>query len=139
MNQKGKTRTAKAKLKKNVCQRGHLKNFSVTPSFICYWWRVINAALFDNTLRQPKSFESVNWKDGSLGECVALRRYSKKSQIIIRINSSISDRKTALNIIAHEMVHQWEQQTFGRMSHGKNFQSWQKKFKSVGLDLQKEY
>lgn len=55
------------------------------------------------------------------------------------MKDEFDNREMFIAVLAHEMVHQWEQQTYGRMTHGKNFFSWKEKFKSLGLPLEVSY
>ena len=39
-------------------------------------------------------------------------------------------------LMMYEMVHQWENQTYGRMGHGKRFVQWQDRISNyLGLDI----
>jgi len=54
----------------------------------------------------------------------------------IGLASEIGTRGLFLCTLLHEMVHQWEQQTYGRMGHGKRFFQWKDRiFNEVGLDI----
>lgn len=53
----------------------------------------------------------------------------------IRLNSKFPSRKLFVNILAHEMVHVFEQRMYGRMGHGPKFLEFRETFKENGLDL----
>lgn len=115
--------------------RNHLdkrSNHSVTPSkrMIYYWWKVCNVALFNNKLYPPVielSFTPIKeW-----GYCSAVGE-----DIEIGICPTIKTRGLFLATLIHEMVHQWEQQNYDKMSHGKKYHSWKVRIKkSIGLDI----
>ena len=126
------------KIKTHLKQKGDNRDFEITPTFIMHWWRLINYAVFNGELKYPENVEIKYWGDGTLGECWSYGN-SKLKPVIIKLHGDLIDRKQFLEILSHEMVHQWEQQTIGRMTHGKNFFTWKNKLKTLGIDLQKEY
>ena len=123
---------ARRKIKKHVKERGEFADFEVTPQFVLFWWHKLNSAVFDNKLSPPTSIEIRNFRD-CWGWC---KTYKRKPDIVIGITSDMWDRKTFLTVLVHEMVHQWEYETHGRMSHGKNFYGWRDRIKrNIGLPL----
>lgn len=76
------------------------------------------------------------------GDCNVHKSYAKRCKrapIIIRIAEDIDERTLFLSVLAHEMVHQWEQENFGRQGHGKRFWSWEHKIKKLGLEFDESY
>jgi len=66
------------------------------------------------------------------GYCTAHAR----EEVTIAINEEISTRGIFLSTLIHEMVHQWENQTYGQMGHGKRFFAWKDRVeKYIGLDI----
>ena len=53
----------------------------------------------------------------------------------IRINRDWPNLKKLINVMAHEMVHQWEWEKMGTMAHGAAFWSWQERLGNRGLKL----
>lgn len=104
-----------------------------------YWWRHINDAIFDGQLSTPYKVlvRKFNHND-TLGTCQGWGS-SKKRPIVLEMKAEFDDKEMFMAILAHEMVHQWEQQTHGRMTHGKNFFGWEDKLKQLGLPLEETY
>lgn len=124
--------TKKAKAQKKV--RGHIESrggefLVVTPRIVRYWWGVCNIALFGGKLHPPTEIVTRPLK-GCYGFIEAT-----KSMVRIAISASVGTRELFLTALVHEMVHQWEHETYGRMAHGKRFYAWQKRVKKIGLDL----
>jgi len=100
----------------------------VTKRMARHWWRVCNVALFQNKL-YPPTIVIKSLKDW--GYCEA-----SYENITIGLASEIGTRGLFLCTLLHEMVHQWEQQTYNRMGHGKRFFKWKDRIlKEVGLDI----
>lgn len=103
-----------------------------------YWWRILNKAIFDDVLLPPENI-IIERNNDSWGRCEGKRTYSKHDPVTIYISDEIDEREFLIEILAHEMVHQWEQQIYGRMYHGKVFQSWLPKLKELKIQLEKWY
>lgn len=102
----------------------------VTERMTRIWWRVCNVALFRNRLYPPNQLVIKQLKDW--GYCII----TSDLKVIIAIDSEIMTRGMFLSILVHEMVHQWENQTYGRMGHGERFINWKEKVqKQLGLDI----
>lgn len=118
--------------------RSHLdkrSNHSVTVSsrLIKYWWKVCNIALFNKKLYPPQIVVK-DLKD-DWGYCKPLSR----DKVEICIASEHPNRAMLFSTLVHEMVHQWENQTYGRMGHGKRYLHWKTKIdKYLGLDIHGE-
>lgn len=99
----------------------------VTERMARIWWRVCNVAIFQNKL-YPPNIVIKSLKDW--GYCEVTENTT------IGLASEIGTRSLFLCTLLHEMVHQWEQQTYGRMGHGKRFFQWKDRiFNEVGLDI----
>lgn len=123
---------ARQRIKRHVKERGETSDFEVTPQLVLFWWHKLNSAVFNNELIPPKDIEIRKFRD-CWGWC---KTYQTKPDIILGITSDMWDRKTFLTVLVHEMVHMWEHETFGKMSHGQNFYFWQEKIKrNIGLQL----
>lgn len=71
------------------------------------------------------------------GYCISERNHSKYTPITIEINEEIDNREFFIEILAHEMVHQWQQQFLGRMTHGASFFEWAPKLRMLKINLEK--
>lgn len=113
--------------------------FQVTPSLVLYWWRILNEAIFDGQLKPPhKVYIRKFVRQDIWGTCQGWGA-SKLLPVVFEMKEEYDDKEMFIAVLAHEMVHQWEQQTFGRMTHGKNFFAWADNLKRVGLPLDKAY
>lgn len=108
-----------------------------------FWFRYLNAAVFDNKLPSPDSIQIFHYSERGtmLGYCVSRGRH-----ITIALCEEYDDRKTFLTALVHELVHMY-QVLFRtrvpyatRMSHGKTFYEWRDRIKrTVGLPLEEAY
>lgn len=125
---------AQDKVRDHLDKRGN-HFVTVTEHLVRYWWRVCNVALFHGKLYPPKNISIKKFKS-YYGYCESLNR----NTVNIGISSDVITRKLFLTTLVHEMVHQWENQTHGRMGHGKRFFEWQKRVDGcLNLDLNVEY
>lgn len=124
---------ARQRIRKHVKEKGRSADFDVTPQFVLFWWHKLNAAVFNNALQPPRNIEIRNFRD-CLGWCKSHRK--NKPYVSLGIYREMPDRKVFLTVLVHEMVHQWEHQNIGKMSHGQNFYMWKGRIKrNIGLDL----
>ena len=118
--------------------RSHLDNRSthsvqVTERMVRYWWRVCNVAIFNEKLYPP---EVLIKKLKDWGYC----QVNSQGEVTVALDLDISTRELFLSTLIHEMVHQWEHETYGRMGHGKRYQQWVDRVaKYIGLDIHSDY
>jgi len=96
----------------------------------------INRAVFGGALQRPRLI--INTYHDMWGECHGSRRrcgHGEHFVKCIRINRDWPNMKKLINVIAHEMVHQWEWERLGTMGHGTVFWSWQERLSNRGLRL----
>jgi len=96
----------------------------------------INRAVFGSSLTRPRLI--INDYPDMWGECRGARRGHRHGEHYvkcIRINRNWPNMKKLINVVAHEMVHQWEWERLGSMDHGANFWSWQERLNNRGLKL----
>ena len=96
----------------------------------------LNKAIFKSKL--PPASE-INFEIGNItlkwwGYC----EYNK-SGFKIKLLPEYVNRKFFIAILAHEMVHVWEQVTYSRMTHGPNFFGFKEIFEENGIELTKCY
>lgn len=104
------------------------RSVTITARMARYWWNICNVALFNEKLYPPQiTIKPINdW-----GFC---QRHN--DDIIICLAEDCSTREVFFSALVHEMVHQWELQTYGRMGHGKRFKIWDEKIeKKLHLDI----
>lgn len=125
---------ARRRIRDHVLNRGDDFDFHVTPTFVLYWWRICNKALFNGELPTPKNVIIRNFRDEVYGYCEPANYTT--SDVVLGIRSDVDSRRCFLTVLIHEMVHQWEYVNIGRMSHGKNFYAWEKRVnRYFGLNL----
>lgn len=139
--QKVSVKYARAKIKDHIRKRGEEYCIDISKEMVVFWFRYLNAAIFNNKLEMPQSitvFQPRYGEDAALGYC----RYIKKDSYHMGICSEFDDRKTFLTVLVHEMVHLWQLQKrtsypfIKRMTHGKSFYEWEDKIKrTIGLPL----
>ncbi len=98
----------------------------------------INRAVFRGTLPRPKITVGDYSKKGFWGECEGYQRGSRWGEHYtktIRIEKHMP-LKTLVRVMAHEMVHQWEWENYGVMTHGeKTFFIWKEDLLAKGIRL----
>ena len=118
--------------------RNHLRTrgeewVEVTPPLVLYWWRLLNEAVFNGILPIPTKVHCRNFHDGSFGWC---KVHKRSPRVEYGIRRELDTRFTFMEILAHEMVHHYEWITYKKVSHGKNFFSWEHiLMTTVGLPL----
>lgn len=123
---------ARKRVKRHLRRRGEDCDFEITPQFVMFWWRVLNNAVFGGILDAPKRIEIRNFRD-CYGWC---KGYKRNNDVVIGMCRDFEDRKQFLTILVHEMVHSYEHQHTGKMSHGKGFTEWEGRIKrNTGLTL----
>jgi hypothetical protein len=91
----------------------------VTKLLIKYWWDIINHAVFEGKLNPVGSITLMFSHD-----VYAWAIPGCNDRITLHFQNRFVERTTFLTVLVHEMVHAWEYQTYGRMGHGKRFNSW---------------
>ena len=118
------------RVKRHIKSRGASSDFEITESFCLYWWKLLNESIFDGKLKPPVRFEIRNFRNNIAGYWKPYGKGDKNTRrSIIGINSSITGRKTFLDVLVHEMVHQWEWEVQCcdadvKYHHGKDFYAW---------------
>ena len=117
--------------------RDHLDSRSthtveITENLVRYWWRVLNVAVFRGKLNPPVEIVIKQIK-GEYGHCLG---YPDEKKVNIIISPDVTSRELFLTVLVHEMVHQWEHETYSRMGHAKRFYAWKGRiYNNLGLDL----
>lgn len=123
---------AQEKIRSHLDKRSN-HSVTVTERLIRYWWKICNIALFHKKLYPPQITIKNLKKDW--GYCKPL----SNGEVEICIATEHPNRAMVFSTLVHEMVHQWECQTYGRMGHGKRYGLWQKRIdRYLGLDIHGE-
>ena len=96
------------------------------------WWRAINREIFNGELHTPL-FE-IRRRRMIFGECIG-ESLEDLTKVTLSFDTWFYSRKHFIEVIIHEMVHQWEWQTHGTMGHGKLFYQWSPALAKYGMKL----
>ena len=125
---------------RSAIRRKKKRKVTITEKRIEYWWKFINEVCFDNELNKPLEFLVI---DGSAknndcwGYCSTDRGRSKYHPVTIAIAKQTGENFLFfISILFHEMIHQWQQQIYGHMSHSrKRFYCWEDIAKYLNIPL----
>lgn len=131
MNNQDKQIQARRRIKKHLKIKGD-DMLEVTPALVLYWWHVLNNALFYGILNPPSKIHCRNFRSESegwvtYGWCMP----DNYNTVEIGIRRQFDNRKQFLITLTHEMVHQYEMETLGKMSHGQSFYEWEPTIKRL--------
>lgn len=134
---------ARAKLKRlvNSAETTH-EYFCPTPLQIARAYNILNICLFDGKLKKPHiiSRSMRNLWGLCEGDIYVGEHRFDNIPICNRIilTERFPSRKFFLEVLAHEMVHQYQCEFQNRMDHGKTFWAWKHKFNKYNLTLFKD-
>jgi hypothetical protein len=115
--------SAKKKLRNHLRRRSK-EEFPLSENIAAYWWTVLNRAVFKGKLT-PASFKIKKMSDCE-GRCEALDHFGPG--VLIKIDRcSAYSRQQLIEILAHEMVHQWQWENYRQMNHKQSFVFWKKR------------
>ena len=120
------------------------KPYRPTVSAVATAWREINSSVFGGILTQPEIV--CRRLRGKWGECEGYNEpLDSGSYCRIIMNYRWYSHHWMINVLAHEMVHQWQWEHQGKwllllgvnpvLDHGYDFQSWKPRFQQHGLTL----
>jgi hypothetical protein len=102
-------------------------------------WEALNHAVFNGVLEFPEKIIIQDRKKWDFwGECEGWQRghrYGPHYTKAIRLQKTYLDPKRFIDVMAHEMVHQYEWERQGVMTHGKTFWAWKEKLAEKGIPL----
>lgn len=93
-----------------------------TRRMVLYWWKRMNSELFGGMLLPPQiRIHNCKWQGDVCGLCWPLAG----GRVIIDINPRFNKSKgELLSTLAHEMIHQWQNQHGEPLTHGPTFKAW---------------
>ena len=117
---------------------GDERSFRPTQKKIPTIYKILNRHLFNNKLKKPKI--EVRRLHGSLGY-FEFNPYASKYCHKITLNSKFKNFREFTEVLGHEMVHYYQKIILKQNSakHNKEFYSFRKKFKKLGLRLKRIY
>lgn len=128
----------RAQLKKFVRESSN-NPFVATPRRAARAYNLINQCIFKGALKKPTLL--IERLDGFWGLCEG-EIYTGKDRELntpvchrIRLNDTFPSRRMFIEVLAHEMVHQYQCEYLNRMDHGRTFWEWEQVFSRYNLDL----
>lgn len=131
---------ARAKLRKLVNSADNPNtSFYPSPLQISRAYNILNECLFDGKLKKPYIIirpmrEAWGLCEGEIYTGQDRFNYDPVCHRII-LNDQFPNRKFFLEVLAHEMIHQYQCEFQNRMDHGQTFWSWKSKFDRYKLSL----
>jgi len=125
-------------LVKYADKQGNKSPTVVTADMVISIYNAVNNAVFNGMLTMPKIVVRSYTKRGIWGECEGWQRgsrWGKHYTVVIRIEKQFPNIKKLIRVVAHEMVHQYEWDYQGVMTHGATFFAWEERLKSKGIRL----
>ena len=124
---------ARQRIASHIARVGNL-SLKLTHKSVKVWWKILNAAVFMNTLPYPKAVTIKTYK------AIHAKIVAEDAQNFeLYIHDQFDTRHLFLTVLVHEMVHVWELVNGHEMSHGKTFKQWTQHIKTaVGLELTRE-
>ena len=101
-------------------------------------YKILNREVFNNRLKKP--FIGIRRIHGALG-LFEFNPYATKYCYKITLHNKFKNFQEFVEILGHEMVHYYQKLVLKQNSakHNKEFYSFKKKFKKIGLELKRIY
>lgn len=131
---------ARAKLRKLVNSADSPSlGFCPSPLQIARAYNILNECLFDSKLKKPHIVirplrDAWALCEGDIYTGEDKNYYDPKCHRIV-ITDKFPNRKFFLEVLAHEMIHQYQCEFQNRMDHGQTFWSWKQKLGKYKLRL----
>lgn len=109
-----------------------------TEDDVILWFRIINREVFNASLSSFDEIE-IRRRRKIWGECLCTKYDNGDILSKLFLNNKFHNKKQFVNVLAHEMVHLWEFLTYGKMGHGKEFNSWKPKLDAFEVELSTIY
>lgn len=127
------------KLVNTAAHQGRNTPIVVQKEMVQNIYTAVNNAVFNGVLEMPKIVVRDYTKKNFWGECEGWQRGSRWGEhytVVIRIEKQFPNLKKLIAAVAHEMVHQYEWEYHGVMTHGTTtFFAWEEKLRSKGIRL----
>ena len=105
------------------------------------WFKILNREIFGSKLMKVDSWD-IRWRRKTYAyyNFWDYVYHPEKNHSRICMNKRYKSKQFFVEILAHEMIHHWQQQNgFGDDFHGQTFFAWQQTFDEKGLTLAKGY
>ncbi len=117
---------------------GNEREFKLKANKISDVYKILNREIFNNRLRKP--YILTRRMHGALG-LFEFNPYATKHCYRITLHNKFKNFQEFVEILGHEMVHYYQKLVLKQNSakHNKEFYSFKKKFKKIGLNLKRVY
>lgn len=120
----------------------NMGSFCPTNLQVSRAYTIINECLFDSQLRRPKIV--LKYLPDAWGICYGELDDGKKPYYPphcthIALNNTFKSKRHFIEVLAHEMVHQYQIENLNRIDHGRSFWAWRDKFEQYNLKLRISY
>ena len=121
-----------------IQQYGNERIFKPRANKIPTVYKILNREVFNNRLKKP--FIGIRRIHGALG-LFEFNPYATKYCYKITLHNKFKNFQEFVEILGHEMVHYYQKLVLKQNSakHNKEFYSFKKKFKKIGLELKRIY
>ena len=125
-------------LAKLIQHYGNERIFKPKANKIPAVYKILNREVFNNRLKKP--FIGIRRIHGALG-LFEFNPYATKYCYKITLHNKFKNFQEFVEILGHEMVHYYQKLVLKQNSakHNKEFYSFKKKFKKIGLELKRIY
>ena len=128
----------KAYFKRYISKADTIEPFKPTPMQMTRAWNMINQCVFDGVLERPAL--KIRYLPEAYGMCYAILCDGREPKIKpycqrIVLTPRFESKKHFIEVLAHEMVHQYQAEFQNRMDHGPTFWAWRGKFARFGIRL----
>lgn len=112
--------------------------FSPTPRQLSRAYTIINRCLFNERLKRPKL--QIKYMTDAYGMCYGILddgqapHHDPYCQRIV-LNIRFESKRQFIEVLAHEMVHQYQVEHLNKLDHGKTFWAWKPKFERYNIKL----
>ena len=117
---------------------GNEREFKLNVNKISDVYKILNREIFNNRLKKP--YILTRRMHGALG-LFEFNPYATKYCYRITLHNKFKNFQEFVEILGHEMVHYYQKLVLKQNSakHNKEFYSFKKKFKKIGLNLKRVY
>ena len=117
---------------------GNEREFKLKVNKISDVYKILNREIFNNRLKKPHIL--TRRMHGALG-LFEFNPYATKHCYRITLHNKFKNFQEFVEILGHEMVHYYQKLILKQNSakHNKEFYSFKKKFKKIGLNLKRVY
>ena len=117
---------------------GNEREFKLKVNKISDVYKILNREIFNNRLKKP--YILARRMHGALG-LFEFNPYATKHCYRITLHNKFKNFQEFVEILGHEMVHYYQKLILKQNSakHNKEFYSFKRKFKKIGLNLKRVY